>query len=69
MAAIFIVTGGVLGFFSAIAALLVVQTGILMALAIWFGIGFSFTGLGLLTALLPRRLSEGGDQIRQSQSA
>ncbi|WP_435256471.1 hypothetical protein ACSBLW_09930 [Thioclava sp. FR2] len=69
MAAIFIVTGGVLGFFSAIAALLVVQTGLLVAVAVWFGIGFSFTGLGLLTALLPRRMSDSTDRVRQSQSA
>jgi len=57
MAAIFIIVGGIVGFASAIASLLLLDASLLVAMAIWSGTGFLALGLGLATALLPRRAS------------
>lgn len=52
MAAVFVLAGGVVGFFSAIASLILLDASFLMALAIWSGAGVGFLGLGLALTLL-----------------
>lgn len=54
MAAIFILFGGILGFATAVASMLVIQTGLMLALAIWCAVGLGFLVLGLAVSLLPR---------------
>lgn len=55
MAAIFIIAGGIVGFASAVASLILLDATLLVALAIWSGTGFVALGLGLTVALAPRR--------------
>jgi hypothetical protein len=52
MAAIFILTGGVFGFFTAIASLILLDASFLFALAIWSGAGLAVVILGLGFALM-----------------
>ena len=58
MAAIFVLAGGIVGFASGIASLILLDASLLMAIAIWSGVGLLFVGLGLVLALAPRRNAE-----------
>ncbi|RGP38402.1 hypothetical protein [Pseudotabrizicola alkalilacus] len=55
MAAIFILAGGVFGFASAIASLILLDASLMLALAIWSGAGLTVVVLGLSLSLLNRR--------------
>lgn len=55
MAAIFILAGGIFGFASAIASLILLDASLLLALAIWSGAGLAGVVLGLALARLNRR--------------
>lgn len=55
MAAILIIAGGLVGFASAIASMLFLNTGVLLALGIWSGIGTMAFVLAIAISLLPRR--------------
>ncbi|NEX47687.1 hypothetical protein [Pseudotabrizicola algicola] len=52
MAAIFILAGGVFGFLSAMASLVLLDASLLLALAIWSGAGLAVVILGLGMAAL-----------------
>lgn len=69
MAAIFTIVGGILGFASAMATLVIAQAGILFALGVWITVGVSFLGLGVLTALMPRPQPEPAKTAHRSLSA
>lgn len=58
MAAIFIIAGGVFGFASAIASLVMLDASVLTALAIWSGTGIVALCLGLVVSMVPRRTSQ-----------
>ena len=58
MAAIFVMMGGVVGFASAVVSVTMLKTSLLMALAIWSGVGLLAVFLGLAIALAPRRGAE-----------
>ena len=58
MAAIFILTGGVFGFFTAIASLVLLDASFLLALAIWSGAGFAVVILGIAFALITGQTAE-----------
>jgi hypothetical protein len=55
MAAIFILAGGLFGFASAIVSLVVLDSSLLMALAIWSGFGLAAVVLGIAMSLLVQR--------------
>ena len=55
MAALLMIAGGVVGFASALASLVLLNTSVLMALAIWSGVGTLMLMLGLVFALAPSR--------------
>ena len=57
MAAIFILAGGLFGFASAIASLILLDASLLMALAIWSSAGLVFLTLGLALAFVAQRKS------------
>lgn len=62
MAAIFVLAGGLFGFASAIASLILLDASMLVALAIWSGSGIAVVGLGIGLSLLPRRSSGSGHE-------
>ena len=51
MATIFILAGGLFGFLSAVVSFVMLDASILMALAIWSGVGLLALGLGVAVAL------------------
>jgi hypothetical protein len=55
MAAIFVLAGGIFGFTSALVSLFLMDTSILMALAIWSGVGLLVTAVGIAASLTTRR--------------
>ncbi|MFN4129392.1 MAG: hypothetical protein ACK4GC_06210, partial [Paracoccaceae bacterium] len=55
MAVIFILVGGIFGFFSAIASLILLDASLPVALAIWSGSGFALSVLGLAPSFLTGR--------------
>ncbi len=56
MAAIFVMAGGMIGFISAIVSLTMLKASVLMALAIWSGVGLLAVVVAICFALAPRRL-------------
>lgn len=54
MACILTLMGSVLGFITAMAALVLFQVPVIAALAIWSGTGLACVGLGLALAATPR---------------
>jgi hypothetical protein len=57
MAAIFVMAGGMIGFISAVVSLIMLKTSVLMALAIWSGVGLLAVIVALAFVLAPRRIS------------
>lgn len=55
MVAIFILAGGLFGFTSAVASLVLIGASLPMALAIWSGVGLLSVGLGVAMSLTQRR--------------
>ncbi len=55
MAAIFIIAGGIVGFASALASLVLLEASLLLALGIWSGTGLLALGLGIGVALATQR--------------
>lgn len=55
MAAIFILAGGIFGFASALASVMLMNASFMMALAIWSGVGILSLGLGLGVSFAFRR--------------
>ncbi len=55
MAAIAVIAGGTFGFISALAALMIFDAGILLALGLWAFGGIAIALFLLLVALLPKR--------------
>jgi hypothetical protein len=53
MAALLILAGGLIGFATALASLLLTELGLGWALAIWSGTGLAFVGIALALALRP----------------
>lgn len=58
MAAIFILAGGVFGFASAIASLILLDASFALALAIWSTSGLVVVALGLALSMFVRPVSE-----------
>ena len=67
MAAIFVLVGGLFGFASAIASLILLDASFALALGIWSGSGLLVAALGLGTSMVARRLArDPADQTASS---
>jgi hypothetical protein len=64
MAAIFVMAGGMIGFISAVVSLIMLKTSVLMALAIWSGVGLLAVIVALAFVLAPRRISRQGAEAQ-----
>lgn len=63
MAAIMTLAGGMVGFASAVACFLLLNVSLLMALAIWSGVGMGMMTLGIILSLLGPRAAEPGRRM------
>jgi uncharacterized membrane protein YjfL (UPF0719 family) len=66
MAVIFTIAGGIAGFASALASLVLMDATLLTALAIWSGTGFLVLIAGMVFVLLPQRGARQPAQSRHS---
>lgn len=64
MAAIFVLMGGIVGCISAIVSFTVLKTSLLMALAIWSGVGLLAAFVVFAIALAPRQTSSSQPDIQ-----